>query len=88
MAARFECSQQEWVKQQLFAGKRLNHLNLIADCGGRAGWRLGAVIHALSNDPDEPLSIQREYSGRRRMATYWLEPNKQKRSQLKLPLHH
>jgi len=50
----------------------LNHLTLIGDCGGNSGWRLGAVIHALATDPDEPLQIDRAYSGRQRMATYWL----------------
>lgn len=86
MAKRFEGTQRDWVKQRLLAGHRLNHLNLIKDCGGRAGWRLGAVIHALARDPNEPMSIQREYSGRRRMATYWLESIDQKRSQMALPL--
>lgn len=86
MARRIEGTQRDWVKQRLLAGKRLNHLTLIADCGGRAGWRLGAVIHELENDPDEPLQIMREYSGQRRMATYWLANDKPGSKQLGLPL--
>ena len=37
MAKRFEGTQRDWVKQRLLAGNRLNHLNLIKDCGGKAG---------------------------------------------------
>ena len=41
--ARIKGSQQNWVRQQLLAGKRLNHASLIRDCGGKAGWRLGLL---------------------------------------------
>lgn len=83
---RIEGTQREWVKSLLLSGKRLNHLTLINDCGVKAGWRLGAVIHELANDPDEPLMIQRAYSGSRRMATYWLAEQKPSQAQLGLPL--
>lgn len=84
MRRRIDRTQREWVKQLLLSGKKLNHLTLIADCGGKAGWRLGAVIHALANDPRDPLPIARAYSGARRMATYWVE--EQDKKQRSLPL--
>ena len=83
---RIKGTQRDWVRQQLLAGKRLTHTSLISNCGGKAGWRLGAVIYEIANDPDEPLPIQREYSGRRRMATYWLAGDKPGQSQLELPI--
>lgn len=86
MARRFEGTQKAHVKALLLAGKRLNHSTLIRDCGVKGGWRLGAVIHELANDPDNPLPICREYSGRRRMATYWLAESKPGPAQLGLPL--
>lgn len=86
MARRIEGTQRNWVKQMLLAGKRLNHLTLIKDCGVKGGWRLGAVIHELANDPGEPLQIHREYSGKRRMATYWLAESKPGPAQMGLLL--
>lgn len=84
MRRRIDRTQREWVKQLLLSGKKLNHLTLISDCGGKAGWRLGAVIHALANDPTDPLPIVRSYSGTRRMATYWIEPREKKQRSLPL----
>ena len=84
MRRRIDRTQRERVKQKLLAGERLNHLTLIADCGGKAGWRLGAVIHALANDPIDPLPISRTYSGTRRMATYWIEQRDKKQRSLPL----
>lgn len=83
---RFEGTQKAHVKALLLAGKRLNHSTLIKDCGVKGGWRLGAVIYDLANDHDEPLSIHREYSGRRRMATYWLAESKPGPAQMRLPI--
>mgnify|MGYP003376683788 CR=1 FL=1 len=71
---RLEGTQTEHVRALLMAGKRLNHVNLIRDCGGKAGWRLGAAIHRLATDKDDPLVIIREYTGRERRATYFLDP--------------
>lgn len=85
MARRIEGTQRDWVKRLLLSGKRLNHLTLIKDCGVKGGWRLGAVIHDLANDPDDPLPIQRVYEGKRRMATYWLAQTKPG-GQMGLPL--
>jgi hypothetical protein len=83
---RIEGTQKEHVKALLLAGHRLNHLTLINDCDVKGGWRLGAVIHDLANDPVDPLPIQRAYEGNRRMATYWLTLNKHGQAQLGLPL--
>ena len=62
------------VKAELLAGKALNHADLIAACNGNGGWRLGALIHALSSDKTDPWPILRTYGGTRRIATYRLAP--------------
>ena len=67
-------TQTDYVRAELEAGKRLNHVTLFRDCGGKSGWRLGAAIHRLATDKDNPLVIIREYSGRERRATYYLDP--------------
>ncbi len=75
------------VKAELLAGKALNHADLIAACGGNGGWRLGALIHSLSSDKQEPWPIIRRYDGTRRVATYWLAPGfKPGKRQQELPL--
>jgi hypothetical protein len=81
---RIEGSQLEWVKELLLSGKKLNHVNLIQYCGGKAGWRLGAIIHLLCK---MGWPILRHYQGTRRMATYWLDPRfKPGNRQLGLPI--
>jgi hypothetical protein len=72
MRRRLDGTQKEHVKAKLLAGKRLNHTDLIQDCGGKAGWRLGAIVYDLVNDKKEPWLIERAYSGANRMATYWI----------------
>ena len=87
MRRRLEGTQTEHVRALLLAGKRLNHVSLIRDCGGKAGWRLGAAIHRLATDKKEPLVIRREYAGRSRRATYFLDPKcRPGPAQLGLPL--
>lgn len=49
-ARRLECTQGEWVRRQLLAGRSLAYPDLIVACGGRGGWRLGAVIRKLRQD--------------------------------------
>ncbi|MBL8252216.1 MAG: hypothetical protein JNJ76_01260 [Candidatus Competibacter sp.] len=44
---RLDSTQGEWVKRQLLAGKALAHPDLMKACGGRGGWRLGAIVHTL-----------------------------------------
>ena len=58
------------VKAELLAGKALNHSDLIAACYGNGGWRLGAIIHTLARDKQDPWPIIRRYDGIRRVATY------------------
>lgn len=75
------------VKAELLAGKALNHADLISACNGNGGWRLGAIIHTLSSDRNDPWPIVRRYSGNQRMATYTLAPGfKPGNRQLGLPL--
>lgn len=83
---RVQGTQLEWVKDLLLSGKRLNHVNLIQDCGGKAGWRLGAIIYVLCKELGWP--IQRHYQGARRLATYWLPAGWRpgKATQLSLPV--
>jgi hypothetical protein len=40
-------TQLSWVKARLLSGVPLAHPDLIAECGGRGGWRLGAIVHTL-----------------------------------------
>lgn len=49
-ARRLNGTQRSWVKRELLAGKTLTHPDLISACGGRGGWRLGAVIHKLRGE--------------------------------------
>ena len=80
-------TQYETVKTALLAGMRLNHAMLIKAYGGDKAWRLGGIIYDLANDKREPLKIDRLYSGKNRMATYWLaHDEKQGSQQLGLPL--
>ena len=72
MRRRIDGTQKEHGKAQLLAGKRLNHADLIQDCGGKAGWRLGGIIYDLKNDKKEPWVIECSYSGANGMATYWI----------------
>lgn len=86
---RIDRTQGAWIKHQLLAGQRLTHTNLINDCGGNGGWRLGAVIYRLARDKKDPLPILRTYSGKERKATYWLDPEfKRSRqpAQMRLPI--
>ena len=69
---RIKGTQRQWVKEALLSGKAITHLDLIKACGGQGGWRTGAYIHLLSKNEQEPWPINREYSGKRRMATYQL----------------
>ena len=55
MARRFDCTQVEYVRRQLLAGVVLSHPDLIKACGGRGGWRLGAVIHKLRKEHGWPV---------------------------------
>ena len=43
-------SQRRWVTNQLLAGKPINHADLINQCRGFGGWRLGSHIHKLRRD--------------------------------------
>ncbi len=70
---RLEGTQRRWVENMLLSGKAVTHTDLIKACGGQAGWRLGAHIHALAKNEQEPWPILRAYSGNRRIATYQLE---------------
>ena len=42
-----ECTQGEWVRRQLLAGRSLAHPDLVKACGGCAGWRLAAHVRSL-----------------------------------------
>ena len=70
---RLEGTRRQWVEKMLLSGKAVSNTDLIAACGGQGGWRLGAYIHALAKDKEEPWPILRAYSGNQRMATYQLE---------------
>jgi len=50
MRRRLECTQGEWVRRELLAGRSLAHPDLVKACGGCAGWRLAAVVHKLRGD--------------------------------------
>jgi len=43
-------SQLDWVRRQLLSGVELAHPDLIKACGGRGGWRLGAVVYRLRRE--------------------------------------
>ncbi len=40
-------NQRDWVETKLQLGIAINHADLIRECRGRGGWRLGAHIHQL-----------------------------------------
>lgn len=50
-------SQKNWVVSQLLSGHAINHADLISECRGFGGWRLGAHIHRLRRDGWEIESI-------------------------------
>lgn len=72
MQRRLEGTQRQWVEKTLLSGKAITHMDLIKACGGQGGWRTGAYIHKLASNEREPWPINREYSGKRRIATYQL----------------
>ena len=84
-------SQRQWVANQLLAGKPINHADLIKQCHGFGGWRLGSHIHKLRAngwqiesipmlDSDQPPTIQApvEY----RLKPGWLPDNRKPQLQL------
>ena len=46
----FNGSQKNWVVNQLLSGNAINHADLINECRGFGGWRLGGHIHRLRRD--------------------------------------
>ena len=80
-------TQQDTVKAALLAGMRLTQKMLLKLYGGNKAWRLGGIVWTLENDKNEPLKIERTYSGANRVATYWLaQGEKQGSKQRELPL--
>lgn len=81
-------SQQDTVKAALLAGMRLNQPMMLKLYGGDKAWRLGGIIWSLERDENDPLVIDRHYSGTNRMATYWLSKGDKSAGaqQLGLPL--
>jgi uncharacterized protein (UPF0303 family) len=80
-------SQQDTVKAALLAGMRVSQKMVLKAYGGNKAWRLGGIVWRLQNDKKEPLLIDRTYSGKNRVATYWLaQGEKPSGQQLGLPL--
>lgn len=80
-------SQHATVRAALLAGMRLSQKTVLKAYGGDKAWRLGGIVWRLERDKDEPLRINRTYSGANRVATYWLaQGGKQDSQQRELPL--
>ncbi len=80
-------SQHETVKAVFLSWQRLTQRMLLKLYGGNKAWRLGGIVWRLERDKKEPLRIDRCYSGRNRVATYWLAQDEQPGpQQLGLPL--
>ena len=56
MRRRLDCTQREWVRRQLLAGKTIAHQDLITACGGCGGHRLAAHIWNLRHQDDWPVA--------------------------------